>query len=47
MKMIVLSGTHIDLPGKDERFSDNLGRCETVVERMSSAYIDADLEVSS
>jgi 3',5'-cyclic AMP phosphodiesterase CpdA len=45
MKLVVLSDIHIDLPFEDQKYPDNLARLETAIERINTAYSDADLVV--
>lgn len=45
MKLVVLSDIHIDLPLEDQKYPDNLARLETAIERINTAYSDADLVV--
>ncbi|MEO1556100.1 MAG: metallophosphoesterase [Pseudomonadota bacterium] len=45
MKLVVLSDIHIDLPVEDQKYPDNLARLETAIERINTAYSDADLVV--
>lgn len=45
MKLIVLSDIHIDLPIDGQKYPDNLARLETAIERINTAYSDADLVV--
>jgi len=45
MKLVILSDIHIDLPLEDQKYPDNLARLETAVERINTAYSDADLVV--
>jgi len=45
MKLVVLSDIHIDLPETDQKYPDNLARLEIAIERINTAYSDADLVV--
>jgi len=45
MKLVVLSDIHIDLPVDNQKYPGNLARLETAIERIISAYSDADLVV--
>ncbi|MEE2945726.1 MAG: metallophosphoesterase [Pseudomonadota bacterium] len=45
MKMVVLSDIHIDLPFEDQKYPDNLARLEAAIDRINTAYSDADLVV--
>ena len=45
MKLVVLSDIHIDLPLDDQKYPGNLARLETAIERINTAYSDADLVV--
>lgn len=45
MKLVVLSDIHIDLPLDGQKYPDNLARLETAIERINTAYWDADLVV--
>lgn len=45
MKLVVLSDIHIDEPGGDQKFPENLRRLETAIDRINTAYGDADLLV--
>jgi len=45
MKLVVLSDIHIDLTIDGQKYPDNLARLETAIERINTAYSDADLVV--
>lgn len=45
MKLVVLSDLHIDEPDVHQKFSDNLIRLETAIDRINTAYGDADMVV--
>ncbi|MEL6640376.1 MAG: metallophosphoesterase [Pseudomonadota bacterium] len=45
MKLVVLSDIHIDLPADDQKHPGNLARLETAIDRINTAYSDADLVV--
>lgn len=45
MKLVVLSDIHIDYPADGQKYPDNLARLETAIDRINTAYSDADLVV--
>jgi 3',5'-cyclic AMP phosphodiesterase CpdA len=45
VKLVVLSDIHVDAPDDDQKFLDNLMRLDSAVERINTAYGDADLVV--